>query len=519
MTPTRRLALGLVASLTWGAAPSARAADPAPRAGSTPTFNKDVAPLLWKNCAGCHRPGEVGPFSLLTYQDASKRAGFLRDITAERRMPPWKPEPGFGDFHDVRRLSDADIATLAAWADAGAPEGDAADRSQPPAYPEGWQLGTPDLVLEMPEAFSVPADGRDVQRCFVIPIPVGEDRTVAAVEFRPGNARVVHHALFYLDTSGAARKKDQSDPQPGYAAYGGPGIIPTGGLGGWAPGANPRRLPDGTGKYLRKGSDLVLQVHYHPDGKPESDRSTVGLFFTKEPAKTIVAGLAVRSRTLDIPAGDKAYRVHAESRPLPVPVSVIGLFPHMHTLGREMKVVAEVPGGQSIPLIWIKDWDFNWQGQYQYRDPVRLPEGTVIKLDAAYDNSADNPKNPSSPPIRVRWGEQTTDEMCLLGIQVTADSPADLRKVVLSPAGRLGAILVGGPPVDDGAGGAARKLDKNGLPDLGAGFPIPGRFQTLLGRFDSNNDGLISSAEIDAMPEPVRTRVVEAVRNNLPGGN
>lgn len=483
-----------------------------------PTFSKEIAPILWKNCAGCHRPGEVGPFPLLTYKDAARRANFLKEITAERKMPPWKPEPGFGAFHDVRRLDDVEIKAIADWADAGAPEGNPADLPKPPTFPEGWQLGTPDLVLEMPEAFSVPADGRDVQRCFVIPIPTDADRTVAAVEFRPGNARVVHHALFYLDTTGAGRRKDRSDPGPGYAAFGGPGIIPTGGLGGWAPGAMPRRLPEGTGKFLRKGSDLILQVHYHPDGKPETDRSTVGIFFTKEPARSIVAGFAVRSRGIYIPAGAKRHHVHAESQPLPAPVSAVGLTPHMHNLGREMKVVAETPEGASIPLIWIKDWDFNWQGQYQFLESVRLPKGTVVKLDAYYDNSAENPRNPSNPPVDVRWGEQTTDEMCLLGMQVVTDSPADLRKIVATSAGRLGAILVGGPPIE-GAAGKPADGDSDAVPDLGPGVPIPDRFQALLERFDANRDGLLSSPEIDAMPGPLKQRVVQAIRARLPGSD
>ena len=259
-----------------------------PVRGAGPTYNKDVAPILWKNCAGCHRPGEVGPFSLLTYKDAAKRASDLAEITSERRMPPWKAEPGFGEFHDERRLSDADIQTIAHWAESGSPEGDSKDLQPVPRFPEGWQLGTPDLVLRISEPFHVPADGRDIYRCFVIPIPIDSDKTVAAVEFRPGNRKVVHHALLFLDSSGAGRKKDEADPGPGYASFGGPGILPTGGLGGWAPGAMPRSLPEGMGKLLRKGSDLVLQIHYHPDGKPETDHSSVGIYFTKKPARSIV---------------------------------------------------------------------------------------------------------------------------------------------------------------------------------------------------------------------------------------
>jgi hypothetical protein len=248
---------------------------------ATPTYNQDVAPILWKNCAGCHRPGEIGPFSLLSYKDAAKRASFLVDVTESRRMPPWKPEPGFGSFHDERRLSETDIKMIAAWAEAGAPEGNVTDLPPAPKFADGWQLGTPDLVLKVPDSFSVPGTGDDVYRCFVIPIPIDSNKTVAAFEFRPGNRKVVHHALLYLDGTGAARERDQFDPGPGYASFGGPGILPTGGLGGWAPGVMPRMLPEGLGKFLKKGSDLVLQVHYHPDGKPETDQSTVGIYFTK----------------------------------------------------------------------------------------------------------------------------------------------------------------------------------------------------------------------------------------------
>jgi hypothetical protein len=469
-----------------------------------PTFNKDVAPILWKNCAGCHRPGEVGPFPLLTYKDATKRADFLAEITQSKRMPPWKAEPGFGEFHDERRLTEAEIKTLADWAESGAVEGDVKDLPQPPKFPEGWQLGTPDLVLKAPSSFDIPASGRDVYRCFVIPIPTESDRTVAAVEFRAGNRKVVHHAIMYLDNSGAARKKDEADDGPGYASFGGPGIVPTGGLGGWAPGAMPRMLPDGMGKFLRKGSDLVLQIHYHPDGKPEVDQSTVGIYFTRKPARQIVAGVAVRSRLIDIPPGEKRHHITAESAPLPVDASAIGISPHMHYIGKEMKVVAETPDGKTLPLIWIKDWDFNWQGQYQYRSPVKLAKGTVIKLDAYYDNSEDNPRNPSQPPKRVHWGEQTTDEMCLLGVQVVTEKTADLLKIVTMRGNGLGAILVGGPPAE----GSRNRPNADG-------FMIPEAFKDRLARFDKNDDGRLSLEEIEAMPEPARERVKAAIRERM----
>lgn len=222
-------------------------------AAETVTYSKDVAPILWKNCAGCHRPGEVGPFPLLTYKDTAKRASFLKDIVSERKMPPWKAEPGYGAFHDVRRLGDREIDLITRWVDQGAEEGNPRDLPPAPTFPEGWQLGKPDLVLKMPAPFTIAASGRDVFRCFVIPTNLDENRTVAAVEFRPGNRKVVHHALFFLDNAGKAREKDEADPGPGYASFGGPGFPITGSLGGWAPGAFPRRLPDGVGRMLRKG--------------------------------------------------------------------------------------------------------------------------------------------------------------------------------------------------------------------------------------------------------------------------
>jgi hypothetical protein len=427
-------------------------------------------------------------------------------------MPPWNAEPDFGEFHDERRLSASEIQTIASWAERGSPEGDSKVLPPTPKFPNGWQLGTPDLVLRVSESFAVPAYGRDIYRCFVIPIPTATDKTVAAVEFRPGNRKVVHHALLFLDSAGAGRKKDEADPDPGYASFGGPGILPTGGLGGWAPGAMPRPLPEGMGKLLRKGSDLVLQVHYHPDGKPETDQSSVGVYFTKKPARSIVTGIAVRSRNIDIPAGEARWHVTAQSAPLPVNARAIGITPHMHYIGKEMKVVAETTDGKTVPLIWIKDWDFNWQGQYQYRAPVELPKGTVIKLDAYYDNSDGNGRNPSKPPKRVHWGEQTTDEMCLLGVQIVIDNPADLRKIVAMRGNGFGAALVGG----DGPDGSCLRRLLGGQRAVGA-FSIPDQFKARLGRFDTDNDGKPSKAERDAMPDAIRERIEQAVRRRIGG--
>jgi hypothetical protein len=396
------------------------------------TFSKDVAPILWKNCSGCHRPGAVGSISLVTYADAAKRAKFITDLTASRRMPPWRAEPGHGPFLNERRLSDSDIKTLAAWAEAGAPEGDPRDLPPAPKFPDGWQLGQPDLVLKMPGSFKVPASGPDVYRCFVIPVPVDAEKTIAAVEFHPGNRRAIHHASFFLDTKGQgrAKEKETADGQPGYTSFGGPGIAPTGGLGGWGLAALPQRLPDGIGMILPKGADLVMQIHYHPTGKEEVDQSEVGVYFTRAPATRFVTTFAARTTDIAIPPGVKRHRVTCESAPLPVDVTVLTATPHMHFLGREITATIVYPGGKERPLVSIKDWDFHWHERYQFKDPLRLPKGTVVKVEAYYDNSADNPKNPNSPPKLVRYGNNLTDEMVSCHLEVVTDSRADLQAVL-----------------------------------------------------------------------------------------
>lgn len=410
------------------------------------TFTQHVAPILNKHCVTCHRPGEVGPFPLLSYRDAAKRADFIKDITASRRMPPWKPAHGFGEFLDERRMSDAEIKTLADWAGSGAKEGDPKHLPPAPRFTDGWQLGQPDLVIKMPQPFKIHATGRDIQQCFVIPVPLDEGKFVSAIEFRPGNRAVTHHAIFYLDDTGTARRKEAAakGDQPGYPTFGGPGFLPTGGLGAWAPGSIPRFLPDGVGKFIKKGSDLVMQIHYHPTGKEEVDQSSLGIYFAKKPAERTIAGIGLRSSLFIIPPGAKRYKLSADSDPLPCDVEVYGIGAHMHLIGREVKVVAVTPEKKEVPMLWIKDWDFNWQGGYAYKEPLKLPQGTVIKMEAFYDNSKDNPFQPSNPPRPVTWGEQTTDEMCLCGISVLVKNREDLVKITSIRGARLGIILGGG---------------------------------------------------------------------------
>jgi mono/diheme cytochrome c family protein len=389
------------------------------------TFTKDVAPILFANCASCHRPGEVAPFSLLTYQDAKRRASQIADVTEQKFMPPWLPVDGHGEFQGSRRLTESQIKTLRAWSDAGAPEGDAKDLPAAPKFSEGWSLGEPDLVVKMPEKYTLRAEGRDVFRVFVIPLNLDKDQYVRAIDFRPGNRKIVHHALFFLDSSGQARKLDAEDAEPGYSRSGGIGFMPTGGLGGWAPGVTPRFLPDGVARKLNRGSDLVVQMHFHPSGKPEVEQSTIGIYLTKKEPERLALSFpkSFRRSDLNIPAGTKNF-VMEDSFTLPIDFDVAGIFPHAHLLCKEIKVDATLPDGKKIPLIWIKDWDWNWQDEFLYNKNIKLPRGTKIDQKYVFDNSAENVHNPSNPPKRVTWGEQTADEMAITFFLVTAPKDA-----------------------------------------------------------------------------------------------
>ncbi|MGE5192210.1 MAG: redoxin domain-containing protein [Deltaproteobacteria bacterium] len=407
---------------------------------ATVTYTRDVAPIVQAHCVKCHREGEVAPFPLVTYADVFKRARQLVRVTQSRFMPPWKPEPDFGHFLNERRLTERERTLLAEWAEAGAPEGDPAELPPPPKFTEGWQLGEPDLVVKMDEPFEVPAGGRDVFRNFVIPVELTEDKLVSVAEFRPGNRRVVHHALFYLDRSGAARKKDAADPGPGYGSFGGPGFLPSGSIGGWAPGGTPQPLRDGMGRQLQKGSDLVLQIHYHPSGKTETDQSAIGIHFVKQKSQKAVIPITIVDRRLYIPAGAERHAISG-SYTLPSETTMVVVIPHMHLLGREARATATLPDGTVEPLVWIKDWDFNWQDQYHLAQPRKFPKGTRLDYEAVYDNSDKNPLNPNSPPKEVTWGEETTDEMFLCFFLVTTDRPEDQLPLMLDNFRAMGPRL------------------------------------------------------------------------------
>jgi len=387
------------------------------------TYSRDIAPLLATNCQACHRDGEIAPFPLTSYDDAYPRRQKLLRTVERRKMPPWPPVPGHGDFVGERRLADADIARLRAWVQAGAPEGDARDLPPPRAFPALWSAGDPDVVLVPAVAFDVPSADRDLYRCFVVPTAFAEDRYVSVAEYLPGDRRIVHHVLGYIETSGQAEALDRAEPGPGYTCFGGPGFVARGGLGGWAPGAPPTAMPDGVGMLLPAGATVVVQVHYHNrTGTTVPDLTRVGLRFARATVDKRVRVLPVLNREFLIPAGAERHVVRASyTLPPTWHMHAIGISPHMHLLGREMRVTVTYPDGTSRPLIYIDDWDFHWQGSYTFRTPVPLPGGSRIDVEAVYDNSSRNRRNPTLPPRDVRWGEGTADEMCIAFVRTTVD--------------------------------------------------------------------------------------------------
>ncbi len=396
------------------------------------TWTRDIGPILAANCVGCHREGDVAPFALSAPADAQKRAKTLAEATESRFMPPWQAASGHGHFRDERRLGGRQIAALRAWAESGAALGDAAEALPPtPVSESRWRLGPPDLVVELPVAFEVPAEGDDQYRYFTVPSQLVGARDVVAVDFRPGDPSVVHHCLAYLDVDGAAKELDELDPLPGFALFGqdavrpgrDPAFVRSGPIAGWAPGNQPVRYPDGLASRLPGGVDFVLEIHYHLTGKATRDRSALAFYFADEPVTRHVEGLVIGTEQIDIEAGDADFARHV-TMDVPADLELIEVTPHMHYLGREVEAWATLPGGELQPLVRIEQWDFRWQDTYFYREPVRLPKGSRIEVLFRYDNSSANPFNPSSPPGRVKEGWRTTDEMCLFYFSVVPADPA-----------------------------------------------------------------------------------------------
>lgn len=387
----------------------------------SPTYAKEVSRIVQKNCEGCHRPGQIGPFALTNYDQVSGFATEIKRVTQARKMPPWSAVPGHGEFRNERRLTEAEIATIAAWADAGAPLGDRKDLPPAMSWSDDWAFGKPDLVLTPEGSYELGGSGADEYRCFVVPSGLSETRYIQALEVRPGNRKVVHHVRAFADISGKARELDGADPKPGFdCSLGMMTPFKRIGIGGWAPGMVPDKAPDDIGVFLPAKADIVMEVHYHRNGLKQADRSTLGIWLHKETPKNVAKSLIAVNLGIRIPPGVER---HQERARVIVNKDIIatGVMPHMHLLGKEMKVTATYPDGRVEDLVWANPYDFKWQTSYRFKTPIRMPKGTRIDAVAYYNNSESNPENPNKPLKEIRWGEGTTEEMLVAFINYIDD--------------------------------------------------------------------------------------------------
>jgi tetratricopeptide (TPR) repeat protein/mono/diheme cytochrome c family protein len=385
------------------------------------TFNRDIAPIIFQSCARCHRPGESGPFPLLTYEDVKKHARQIEMVTRTHFMPPWLPESQSLKFADESRLSDKQIASIKNWVEGGSPEGNPADLPPRPKFVEGWQLGKPDLVLTAAKPFQLTASGSDMYWNFIFPLPIDRTRWVKAIEIRPGEKRFVHHANILVDRMQNSRQREK-EPGSGFEGMEikieSETFDPDSHFLFWKPGTAPYVEPEGMALRLDKGTDLVLNVHLQPSGKPETIQPTIGVYFTNQPATKFPMLLQLQNDAkLDIPAGDRNFIVSDELT-LPIDVDLLAIYPHAHYLGKDLQAVATLPEGVTKTLIHIPYWDLNWQAVFRYAEPVFLPKGTTVTMRYVYDNSEDNALNPNDPPERVRGGNRAKDEMAHLWLQV-----------------------------------------------------------------------------------------------------
>lgn len=396
--------------------------EPEPQPMVAATYSESIASILNNHCVSCHRPGEIAPFSLIGYENAKNWAPTIAKVVSDKKMPPWKPVPGIGHFLGENRLTETDIELLKTWVEKKAPRGDIKKEPKAPTFPASWSMGEPDITLQMPKPFKISEDGNDEYWHFVLKPNIKDPIFVQAIDVKPGNKKIVHHVVLWIDERGQADKVLRKKGVNGaYLTFGSPGFVPDNALGGWAPGMRPVRLPVDAGILIKPGTNIVLEVHYHKSGKEEVDQTKVGLYISKDPSKVVnkvdiawLANLGLRIQP------NESHQKFTQTIPIPTDVKLYNLMPHMHLLGREMKATLIHPDGSKEPLIHIDDWDFNWQFSYMLAEPKLIKKGSKIQIEAIFDNSQNNPNNPNNPPKEVRWGEQTTDEMMLLvaGISV-----------------------------------------------------------------------------------------------------
>ena len=530
------LALCNLASVELGACQSPEPAAPvAATTADQVSFNQHIAPIIFEKCAGCHRPGQAGPFELLSYEDVAKRAKTIEAVIDSKYMPPWKPVNKEISYVGDRRLSDEEIQLFKGWVASGKPRGSGQGPSAP-KFPDGWALGAPDLVLQMNGRYVVPASGPDIYRSFVFPAQLDEDKWVRAIEFRPSARSSVHHALFFVDPEGNARSLDGADGQPGIegmgflavgSAAGGEaslrgltrvrqtasGAVPTfdlqsrftRSLGGYAPGVTPVVLPADLALKLPKGSDIVMQTHFHPSGKEEVEQGQLAIYFSdEEPTRTIVPiqvpAMFGFGTLMRIPAGETNYVVR-ESFTVPVDIELVNIGAHAHYVCREVSMTAKLPDGKSLTLLEIDDWDLDWQDRYTFDQRIVLPAGTVLTTELVYDNSASNPENPNSPPQALRWGRESGDEMGSASVMAVAVNSSEHEQLMTGLQRFMLQSLTRHDMID-----LMMQLDTNrdgGLQASEAPPRMAGRFKLI----DRNRDGKLDRSEL------------EFIRAFLPGGN
>jgi hypothetical protein len=363
---------------------------------AAPTFSKDIAPILFNHCTSCHRPGEIAPMSFQNYKETRPWAKAIREKVVNRTMPPWHADPHIGQWANDKRLAQKDIDTIVAWVDGGAKEGDAKDLPPLPKFASGWQIGEPDVTFQMPEEFTVPAQGTVPYIYFQVPSNFKEDKYITAMEARAGDLSVVHHIVIYIREPNPAKPKRANDLGDGL-------------LGALSPGMTPFIAQPGTAKLIKAGSTIVFQMHYTPSGKVTKDRSILGLKFAKAPVDKIITTTAAWNGRFEIPANADNHEVKADWV-ADEDIDIISLMPHMHLRGKDYLYRATYPDGRSEVLLSVPKYDFGWQVYYYPKSPIRIPKGTRIETLAHYDNSTKNPVNPD-PTKPVRFGEQTWEEM------------------------------------------------------------------------------------------------------------
>lgn len=510
-----------------------------PRA-QTIAFGEHISPIIYNNCTSCHRTGEIGPMPFTNYSEVATYATMIQHVTQTRAMPPWKPNPNYGRHIGEQTLTQSEIDLIREWVDAGFPRGDLALEAPLPTFPTGSALGTPDLVLTMAEPFTIRGNNEDQYQVFVLPTGLTEHRAVAAIEFRPGNRQIVHHALLAVDVTGTARRKDLETPEYGYASFGGfdspiAALLPS-----YTPGARTVAFPQGVGQILPKDADLLIQVHYAPWPIAESDRSSVNIFFKKEPLEREVGLIAIVPFSLDdvkaffglfggrdieqlkalgdlsptvedlidllgsaddlfgainpmakleidspfvIPA--RAVKTFRGTLTIDQDISLLSIYPHMHLLGRSWDVYAVDPQGKRVNLVRISDWDFDWQGSYTFTHFQKIVAGSKIHAVVTYDNTVDNPLNPNSPPRTVAWGEKTTDEMLLVAMEYVPYRKGD-EYIALAPSVGYAARI-------DFDGNGQRSFDDFRL--FAEHFGLRQGDADFDPRFDLNRDGRVDFAD------------------------